>query len=99
MIKRSFRFGIVKNYGFAITGGFAQLHITLNNGCKNEIAERTFHLFIYLVSQAKTRIVHRQQESLNFQSRIQLRLNNLYRIQQFTDTFQRKILALNGDDD
>ena len=72
MIERSFRFGIVKQYRFAVAGGLTQLHITLNNGCKNEIAKRTFHLFINLVGQAKARIVHRQQESLDFQSRIQL---------------------------
>ena len=57
------------------------------------------HLFVHLIAQTQTVVVHREQEAFDLQGRIQLRLDDLDRIQQFSDALQRKELALYRDDD
>ena len=57
------------------------------------------HLVLDLVRQTQARVVHRQQEALDGQLRVQLRLDNLDGIQQLGDTLQREVLTLHGDDD
>ena len=57
------------------------------------------HLVVYLVCQTQTLVVHRQQETLNLQLRVQTFLHNLDGAQQLRDTLQCKIFTLHGDDD
>ena len=55
------------------------------------------HLVVYLSGQAQTLVVHRQQEALNLQFRIQLALDNLYRVEKLADTLECEILTLHRD--
>ena len=76
----------------------AQTHIARNDGIEHQVPEMAFHLFIHLVAQSQTVVKHRQQEAFDLQLRIQFRFDDLDRIQQLGDTFQRKELALHRND-
>ena len=52
------------------------------------------HIFCHLFVQSQTRIEHRKQYSFDFKRRIEPALNYSYGIEQFSQAFQCKILAL-----
>ena len=74
-----------------------EFHVTLDDGLEHQFLEVTFHLVVNLVGQTQTGIVHREQETLDFQFRVQFALDNLDGIEKFRDTLQCKILTLHGD--
>ena len=82
-----------------MTGSFAQLHVALNNRLEHQRLKMSSHLLVNLVCQTQTAVVHRQEEALYLQFRIQLRFDNLDCVQQLADTLQREILTLHRDDD
>ena len=57
-----------------------------------------FYLIINLVGQTQAAVIHGQQETFDFQRRIELGFDNLDRIEKFADTFQCEIFTLNRDD-
>ena len=77
----------------------AQTYVTGNDRIEDQIAEMAFYLFIYLIAQAETVIVHGQEKSFYLESRVQLGLDNLDRVEQLGDALQGEELALNGYDD
>lgn len=81
-----------------MAGALRQFDITLDDGLEDQL-EMAFHLIVNLVGKAKARVVHRQQESLNLQFRVQLAFDNTDGVEQFADTLQCEILTLHGDDD
>lgn len=82
-----------------MTGTLRQFDITLDNGFEDQFLEMAFHLIVNLVGEAKAGVVHRQQESLNLQFRVQLAFDNTDGIEQFADTLQCEVFTLHGDDD
>ena len=95
VVNTSTRIRIVQYRRNTMTGSFAQPDIPLNNGSKHHIPEMLFQFLINLIGKSQPRIVHSQQKALYFQSRIQFGFDNLNCVQQFTDSFQRKIFGLN----
>ena len=81
-----------------MTGTFTELNVTLDNRLKHQFLEVSFHLVIDLSGKTQTLIVHRQQKTLDLKLRIEFTLDNLDSVEQFADTFQSKILTLNGND-
>ena len=59
----------------------------------------TFHFVVYLVGQFQSAVIHCQQETFNFQFRVELALDYFYCVQQFADSFQGEIFALYRDYD
>ena len=91
--------GIVKDSWDAVTWGFAELDIALDDRLEDQFAEVSLHFFVDLVGQTKSAIVHRQQETLDFEARIHARLHYLNGVEQLADAFQSEVLALDWDDD
>ena len=59
----------------------------------------TAHLFVDLISETESAVIHSEEETLNFETRIHAGLDNLYRVEQLADAFQGEVFALYGDDD
>ena len=81
------RLGIVKNNGQAVTWTFAQFHVALYHRFEHQLLEMSLYLIVDLVGQAQAAVVHREQETLNFQLRIQLALDDFDGVEQLADTF------------
>ena len=77
-----------------MTGSLRQLHVALDDRLKYQFLEVAFHLVVYLACQTQTTVVHREQESLNLELRVQFALDNPYCVKEFADAFQSEILAL-----
>ena len=75
----------------------AEFDISLDDGFEHQFLEMPFHLVIDLVGQTKAAVVHCQQESLDFQMRIEFALDDFDGVEQLADAFEREILALDGD--
>ena len=52
-----------------------------------------------MVGQTQTAVVHGQEESLDFQLRVELALDDLDGVEELADALQGKVFALYGDDD
>ncbi len=61
----------VESASYRIVGvrswGFAQFYIALDDGVEHQFLEVAFHLVVYLVGLAQPRVIHGQQESLDFE--------------------------------
>ena len=57
-----------------------------------------FHLIVNLAGKTQTAVVHRQQEALYLQLRVQFALDDLDGVQQLADSLQCEILALHRND-
>ena len=90
---------VVKDDGKTVTRTLAQFDVTLDDGLEHQLLEMTFHLVVDLVGQTQTTVVHRQQESLDLQLRIQFALDDLDGVQELADTFECEVLTLYRDDD
>ena len=71
-----------------------KLDVSLYHGLEDKFLEVAFHLIVYLVGQAQARIVHGEQEALNFQFRVQTALNDFYGVEQLAYSLQCEILTL-----
>ena len=89
---------IVQDCGESVAGGFAQFYIALDDGVEHQFLEVAFHLVVYLVGLAQPRVIHGQQESLDFECGVQLGLDDFDGVQQFADAFQCKVFGLYGND-
>lgn len=58
----------------------------------------SLQLFINLIGESQTRIIHCQQETFDFKMRVELRLYDADGVEQFADAFKGKILSLDRDD-
>lgn len=50
-----------------------------------------FQLFVYLVGEAQACVIHREQESFDFERGIELRLDYAYGVEQLADALGRSI--------
>ena len=82
-----------------MTWGFAELYIALDDCLEDQFAEVSLDFFVDLVGEAKSAIVHSQQETFDFEARIHASLDYLDGVEQLTDAFEGEVLALNWDDD
>ena len=81
----------------SMRGGFAQSYVAGDDGVEYHIAEMGFQLLINLISQPQTRIIHRQQESFNLKSGIELRFDDADGVEQLADSFKGEIFSLYRD--
>ena len=88
---------VIQDGGQTVAWGFAQFDVALYDGVEHQFLEVAFHFIVNLVGLAQARVVHRQQETFDFECRVQFRLDNLDGVQQFADTFQCKVFRLYGD--
>ena len=77
-----------------VARSLAQARVARNHGVEHHVAEMRLQLLIDLVGKAKSRVVHGEEESLNLQVAVQLRLDNSYGVEQLADAFEGKILSL-----
>ncbi len=91
--------GIVEDGGNAVAGCFAELDIALDDCLEYEFAEVALHLFVDLVCQSQTTIIHSQEEALNLEAGIHACLDYLYGVEQLADAFQSEVLSFDCDDD
>ena len=87
MVFAACRLSVVENNGQAVTWTFAQFHIALYHRFEHQFLEMSLYLIVDLVGQAQAAVVHREQETLNFQLRIQLALDDFDGVEQLADTF------------
>ena len=59
----------------------------------------SLHFVVYLVGESQAAVVHCQQESFDFEQRVEFRLYDFDGVEQFADAFEREVFALHGDDD
>ena len=74
-----------------------EFDITLDNGFEHQFLEVALYFVVNLVGKTQTRVVHRQQEALDFQFRIELTLDDTDGVEQFADTLKGKVFALHRD--
>ena len=98
MVLRTGGVCVVEDHGQTVAGTLRQFHVTLDDGLEHQFLEVALHLVVDLVGQSEATVVHRQQESLDLQLRIQLVLDDLDRVEQFADAFEGEVLTLHGDD-
>ena len=98
MVLATSRVGVIEDNRKTMAWTLRQLHVSLYHGFEYQLLEVTFHLVVYLVGQPETAVIHRQQESFDFQSWIQFALDNLNGVEQFADALQSEVLTLYWDD-
>ena len=94
IVFRSTAICIVEDSRLSESGSFCQFRIPVDQCLEHHILKILSHLFNHLIRQPQPGIVHRQHKSLDLQIGIQPFLNQFYRTQQFSKSFQSKILTL-----
>ena len=89
---------IVKDDRETVARGFAEFDVPLDDGFEDQFLEMFFHFIINLVGQTQAAVIHGQQETFDFQRRVEFGFDNLDRIEKFADTFQCEIFTLDRDD-
>ena len=75
-----------------------ELNVSLDDGLEDETLKVLLDLFVDLIIQAGTAIIHGHEEALNLQLRIETATDDADRIEELRDPFEGKILALYGDE-
>ena len=96
---RALTFRIMDYYWQTETGCFAQFDIARDDCAKSNVLKVCPDFLHHLISQGSPGIVQRQQYSFDLQLWVEARLNDLDGIQQFAQSLQGKIFALDGNDD
>src|ERR1043165_1398665 len=87
---------IVKQCRLTKAWRFTQTRIAMYDGIEHQVFKVILNFFHYLVTQAQTAVVHRHQDTFYLELGIDACLYDLDRVQQLTQTFQGKVLALHG---
>ena len=99
VVDASRRGGVVEQSRLTETRSFAQPDVALDDRLESELSEVFFDLVGDLVGQSEPRVVHRQQESFDFQRRVEFRLGHLDGVEQFPEPLECKVFALYGNQD
>ena len=73
--------------------------ITVDNGIEYTVLKSASDLMHYLIAEVKPPVIHSQEDALYFQIGIQPILHDLDSIQELTQTFECKVLALHRNKD
>ena len=81
-----------------MAGGFAELDVALDDGLEDQSFEVGLDLFVDLIIEACTAIVHRHQEALYIELGIESLAHDTDGIEELRDPFEGKVFALHGDE-
>mgnify|MGYP003237182505 CR=1 FL=1 len=98
MVFAASRVCVIENYWQSVTWRFAQLYVALYYRLEDKFLEVSFHFVVYLVCQLEAAVVHSQQESFNFQFRVEFAFYYFNSVQQFADALKGKVFTLYRDD-
>src|SRR6266481_4103916 len=90
---------IIENNRFTKARCFRKPHIAGNQALKDLSSKKTAQVGSHLPGKAGPLVVHRQKDAFNLEARIQCAPNAHQCVQEFRDTLQGKILALDRDQD
>lgn len=82
-----------------MTGGFAQPDIAGNDGREHLFSEKGLQIRHYLIGKVSSFIEHREQNTLDLQSRIRRPADLADRLHQLRDPFEGKVLTLDWNQD
>ena len=75
----------------------AETRVARNNGGEHYIAKVALELLIDLVGKSQTCVIHSEQEALDVETAIKLRLDDANGVEQLADALKCEVLGLNGD--
>ena len=87
---------VVEQYRQSVARRFAELHVALYYGLEHEFLEMPLHFVVYLVGESQAAVVHCEQESLDFEFRIELALDDFDGVEQFADSLKCEVFTLHG---
>ena len=71
-----------------MTRRFAEAYVTRNDGIEHHVGEMPLEFFVNLIGQTQAGVVHRQQESFDFERRIKARFDYADRVQELAYALQ-----------
>ena len=96
MVDCSSAIGIVEEGRQTVAGCFTELDVALDDGLEDQAFEVGFDLFVDLVIESCTAIVHRHEEALYVELCIESLAHNTDGIEELRDPLEGKVLALYG---
>ena len=91
--------GVVEKRRQPVARSLAQTDIARNDRVEHHFGKMPLQLFIYLICETQTGIVHRKQESFDFERRVETAFDDSDGVEELADTLESKILGLDGYDD
>ena len=82
-----------------MAGRLAEFDIALDDGLEDQFLEVAFDLLENLVGKSESRIIHCEEESFYFECGIEFRLDDFNGVEQFANSFECEVFALNRNDD
>lgn len=82
-----------------MAGTLREFDVALYDGAEDQFLEVALHLVVDLAGQAQAAVIHREQETLDLELRVEFALDDLDGVEQLADALQGEILTLHGDDD
>ena len=96
MVDRSTAVGIVEEGRQTVAGGFAELDVALDDGLEDQSFEVGLNLFVDLIIEACTAIVHRHQEALYIELGIESLAHDTDGIEELRDPSRAKYSHCTG---
>src|SRR5215470_8159665 len=90
---------VIENNRLTKTWCFCQANIARNHALKDLGAEKTAQIGCHLAGKRGALVVHRQENALDFQARVEGAANSHQGVEQLRHAFQGEVFALNGDQD
>ena len=95
---RAARLRVVQHHRQAVAGRFAEPDVPRDDGVERLFLEELPHVARHLLAQVRALVVHRQQDALDVERRVERRANAAHRRHEVGEPLEREVLAVQRDE-